>query len=178
MKTIVKTFEVFELSELKGVNYRNALDAVSRQASEDWAEFESYELLESLKESAEHFGMKVTDYSIGLYDRSYVKVETGYFEEEQAEHAVQWIADNYKEGADGTCPFTGVYFDCFFFDYFVKNGVPTEDNVKDEIVRAIGYMLETAVDNAEKDMMDDDSLLDYAISNELSFLSDGAIYHG
>ena len=178
MRTIVKTIEVYELNELKGVNYRNAVESVSRQASEFWTEFESFELLESMKKSAEHFGMQVTNYSIGLFDRSYVKVETGCFDEEQAEYAVKWIADNYEAGADGTCPFTGVYFDSYFFDYFVKNGVPTEDNVKDEIVRAIGYMLETAVDNAENDMMDDGYMLDYASNNELSFLSDGAIFHG
>lgn len=181
MRTIVNTIEVFKIEELTGVNRRNALEATSRQAHELWVEIESHDLIESMSKAAEHFGLRVIDYSVGLFSRSYVKIDTGYFDEEQAEYAVEWINENHKDGREGSCPFTGVDYDCYFFDYFgdadMELGL-TEENVQEHIVRAIVHMLEKAVYNAEADVTNDDYLLDCIAGEEYEFTSDGEIYRG
>lgn len=177
MRKVVVEYNVCKLEELTGINYRNAIDTVSRLIIEEWNEFDSVALLDSMKGAAERFGLKVTKWSIGLFDRNHVTLNGGLFDEERATYVAKWINDNLEEGAEGSCPFTGVHFDSYFFDYFKENGVD-EDNVKSDIVKAITYMLETCVDNAEKYAIDDESALEYAEANKLEFLEDGRLYNG
>lgn len=177
MRTVTQSYEVYKLNELKGVNYRNAIEAVSRQRTEDWIELESHDLVRAMEEAADYFGLRVTDYSIGLFDRSYVSVDRGYEDKEREAEMVEYLEAYVPKGTDGLCPFTGVYFDGYFFDYFKEYGIPTTEDVREEIAKAIAYMLERSIDDAERSILDDDYSLTYADEEELEFHEDGAIHH-
>ncbi|PAE24057.1 hypothetical protein [Bacillus sp. 7894-2] len=178
MRKIKIEFNVYKLNELTGINYRNAIDEISRARAEEWQEFDAEELLTSMRKAAEHFGMRVIDSSVNLFDSSHVLVDREGFDDEQAEHASQWINERYEDGVNGHCPFTGVHFDCYFFDVFKAQGGAKPETVKQDIVRAITFMLEECVNNAEQSINDDEDSLEYADMHELEFYDDGRIYNG
>lgn len=175
-RTVTKVETIYQVNELTGVNYRNALDSVSRLRTEFWGEFNGAELVASMEKASEYFGMRVYDYQVSLFSRSYIEIDTEGFDDEQSPYAVEWLEHNLQAGMDGSCPFTGVYYDCFFFDYFKDNGIPTTKTVKREIVRAIMYMMKAAISNEENSILSDDDTLDHIVANELEFLGDGTIY--
>lgn len=178
MRTITQTFEVYGIRELEGINRRNALTATSNLRVEAWQEFESQELLASMQRAAQYFGMSLSDWSFGLFSRSFVQVDASLFDDEQAPYALEWIKENHKAGREGSCPFTGHHYDCAFFDYFGDEVEATEANIKREIPRAIIYMMERVIDFTENDILDDEACEVYAEEQELEFFKDGTIYHG
>ena len=177
-RTIVKTFEVFEMKELSGIARKNAIEATSRQAQDFWGSHEAYELVRSMEKAANTFGLKITSYSLGLFDSAEVVLDSSLFDQEQAEYAIEWIREHYKKGQDGSNPFTGCYFDCYFFDFFGDELESTPDTILEDIESAIGFMLERAIDSAETDMLDEAYMADYARDNDFEFTADGDLYHG
>lgn len=180
-RTVVKTVEVFKVTELNGVNYRNALESASRQRMEDWGEFSSSELLTSMQKAAEYFGLEVVDWSIGIFDRSWIKIDSDRFDDEQAPFAVEWLRENLKAGQDGSCPFTGVYYDGYFFDYFKDHEMPTGDDpekVKRVLTKAIIRMMTLAIGDAENSLLSDEDTLEYIDGQELEFTGDGEVFYG
>lgn len=175
-RTITKVETIYKMNELAGVNYRNAIDSVSRLRMEFWGEFNGSELVDSMKKAAEHFGMRLDDYQVGLFTRSYVEVDTLGFDDEQSPYAVEWLEHNLPAGVDGSCPFTGVYYDAYFFDYFKDNGIPTAKTVKREIVKAIMHMMKAAISTEENSILSDEDTLEHIEANEYEFHGDGTIY--
>jgi hypothetical protein len=178
MRKVVYTFDVFKIGELTGLNRRTAMDAAGRQMAEEWQEFTSEELLESMKKVASHFGMAVTDWSIGLFSQdNRIKIDTKGFDDDDVLGVCEWLSDNLTEGVEGSCPFTGTYHDCLFFDAMKKNGYEPA-TLKRDIVRAITYMLEKSLENAENEILNDDDVIRYIAMSELEFYVDGRVYHG
>jgi hypothetical protein len=175
-RTITKTYKVFKIGGLSGVNKQAALRAVERQRIEDFNEFHSMDLLDSMKAAAEQFQAELVNWDFGLFDRSSVIVATHRLTDEKA--ACRWINDNTASGVDGSCPFTGTSYDCLFFDYFKKNGATTPSTVRSDIVKAISYMLKKAIDSEENSIMDEKYNEQYAKDQGLEFFEDGSIYHG
>lgn len=180
MRTITITKNLYTIEELTGVNRENALDSVSRQRMEDFIEFHAEELRTSMQEAAERFGMTLRECNISLFDRSMVIVDpTGLPDDnEQLEDLAKWINVNTDDGTNGACPFTGVFYDCYFFDYFAHNGLAKPDTLREDVTRAIAYMLKYAVKDAEESILDDTQCVEYAMENELEFLEDGTIFNG
>lgn len=178
MRTITQTFEVYSIGELDGINRRNAITATSNLRVEAWQEFESGELLQSMQRAAQYFGMGLTDWSFGLFSKSFVQVDSSLFDDEQAPYALEWVKENHKEGREGSCPFTGHHFDCSFFDFFGDKVESTEKTIKRDIVRAIIYMMEHVIDFTEADILDDEACETYAEEQGLEFFKDGTIFHG
>jgi len=177
MRKVTYTFNVLKLEELHGLNKRSAMDAIGRQMAEDWNEFTAHELIESMKESAYQFGMVVENWSFGLFSQdNWVNIDMEGFDDEDIPGALRWLNENMTNGLNGSCPFTGAYYDCLFFEYFKRAGIE-EVTLKRDIVRAITYMLEKSIEIAENDILNDDEVLRYATEKELEFFEDGRIYH-
>jgi hypothetical protein len=178
MRKVTYTFNICRLDELTGLNRRSAMDSVGRQMAEEWNEFTSEELLASMKAVAKHFGMKVANWSMGLFSHgNSLKIDTDGFDDEDVLGVCEWLSENLKGGVEGSCPFTGTYHDCLFFDAMKKNGFEPA-TLKRDIVRAISYMLEKSIENAENEILNDDDVLRYSAMSELEFHEDGRIYHG
>jgi hypothetical protein len=179
MRTVTTVTNLYTIEELGCANRTTALEAVARMREEDFNEFHSYDLVKSMTEAAEHFSMAITDYSIGLFDRSHVTVDTyHYMDLDNAEknELVAWLNDNIEEGAKGSCPFTGVHYDCFFFDYFKKNGPTSYNTIHRDVPKAIVYMMEHVIDLEENSILDDKENEEYAKALDYEFRSDGTYY--
>ncbi len=180
MRTITTITHVYTIDELTGVNKQNALEAVARQRTEDFMEFHSEELRKSMQKAAERFNVELSDWSFGLFNRSYVTVDmTGFpTDEEEIKELVTWLNDHVDDGTNGDCPFTGVCYDSYFFDYFAHAGFATPDTVRNDIPRAITYMLRNALNDEENSILNDKDNEQYAIETELEFREDGTIFNG
>jgi hypothetical protein len=178
MRKVTYTFNIHRLDELTGLNKRSAMDAVGRQMAEDFNEFTSHELVESMRKVCAYFGMTLTDWSFGLFTPdNRIKINTDGFDEDDILPMCEWLSANLDEGVDGSCPFTGVYHDCLFFDALKKNGFEPA-TLKRDIVRAVSYMLEKSIETAENEILNDESVERYIAMSELEFYEDGRIYHG
>jgi hypothetical protein len=180
MRKVTYTFDIYTLEELTGPNKRAALDAMGRDMTEQWNEFTSNEVLQTMNAIAHHFGMKLEKWCFGLFNGrngNTFKIDTGGFDEDEVDSLIEWIERNLEEGVNGSCPFTGVGFDCLFFDYFKKAGIE-RDTLKRDIIRAIAYVMEKAVENGENEVLSDTSIMEYASNMMFEFHKDGRIYQG
>lgn len=171
--------KVFTINELKG----DELEEATKQAADMYAEYNDHsfeEILESARKAAEHFGMKVTDWSVGYYNRNYIEVDTeGYMElsNDEKNALVRWLHDNIEIGSDGTCPFTGVMYDCYFFDYFMRlPGDVSYNDIHKHIPEAIEYLVDKAVEGEENTIEDDDYMREYVEEMGWEFTEEGDFY--
>jgi len=119
----------------------------------------------------------VENWSFGLFSQdNWVNIDMEGFDDEDIPGALRWVNENMTNGLNGSCPFTGAYHDCLFFEYFKRAGIE-EVTLKRDIVRAITYMLEKSIEDAENEILNDDEVLRYATEKELEFYEDGRIYH-
>jgi hypothetical protein len=179
MRTVTTVTNVYTIEELGCANRTTALEAVARMREEDFNEFHSYDLINSMKEAAWYFHMKVTDYSVGLLKESYVSIDIGRYAvlgNEDKNEGVRWINENIEEGVKGGHPLTGTHYDCYFFDYFKEKGPTSHNTLHKDVPKAIVYMLEKAVEGEETLILSDEDNEQYAKENELEFRSDGTYY--
>jgi hypothetical protein len=180
MRKVTYTFDIYTLEELTGSNRRAALDAMGRDMTEQWNEFTRDEVGQTMEAVAHHFGMKLDSMCFGLFNGkngNTFKIDTGGFNEDEVDSLIEWLDNNLQDGQNGSCPFTGVGFDCLFFDYFKKAGIE-RDTLKRDIVRAIAYVMEKAVEMGENEVLSDVSIIEYASTMNFEFHKDGKIYHG
>lgn len=175
---IIET-KVFTIDELHG----EALAEATRQAAEKYqnihADISISEIVESARKAAEFFGMKLTDWSVGYYDRNYVQVDIdGYMSKtnDEKNDLVRWLNDNYEAGADGTCPFTGVIYDCYFFDYIKESGGVTYNNLHKIVPEAIDYLVEKSVRDEEAMIENVEYMREYASESGWEFTEYGDFY--
>ncbi|WP_079516536.1 hypothetical protein [Rossellomorea marisflavi] len=182
-RTITRTYKVSSLEGLRGPNRQAALSAVARQREEEFNEFHSEELLNTLQAIALKFGALLKTWSFGLFSRSHVVVDTETMSEQVREQAVMWLNEHitYRRGElpEGCeCPFTGVYYDEYFFDMLTQEEVLTVDNVGSIIARGIAFTLNRAITTEEESIISQEENERYALDMGLEFLEDGSIYHG
>lgn len=176
MRTI--EFNVFTINELKG----EALTEATRQAANKYAECNDHsfsEIIESAKKAAEFFGMNLNDWSVGYYNHNFANVDIdGYMDKsnDDKNELVRWLNDNYVEGADGTCPFTGVIYDCYFFDYIKETGGVTYNNLHKIVPEAIEYLVCKAASDEEKTIEDETCMQEYAGEMSWEFTEEGDFY--
>lgn len=143
--------------------------------------FNMEEVLSTLEKAAEHFSMRVMDYGIGTYNRNFIEIDTeGYMNLTNADknELVNWLNENIQSGSDGSCLFTGVIYDCFFFDYFMNDGVEvTFNNLHNEVVNGINYAMEKGVESIENEFEDDEYIASFIEANEYEFTEDGQLFY-
>lgn len=173
------SFKVYDIDELSEEAREKAINELREGDDFFW---EVRELVDSIEKASEFFNFEVTDYEVGLYSRSYIEVSNANYMElsnEEKNELVKWLRDNIESGADGSCPFTGVYYDCFFFDYFIRHGVEvTYNNLHKEVSNALEYQLDRGVEALEEEHGSDERYIEEANANEIEFYEDGRVYNG
>lgn len=181
MRTIEKVFNVYTIDELTETAKEKALETMSEWYADDFANHYSEEFLKSAEAFAAKFNMKVTDWSIGLYDRNYITVDTqGYFEltNEERNALVKELNESFESESDGVCSLTGVYTDCYFFDYFTANGKTSYNSIHKDIVEAVDFALRVFVSQEEENSRNEETLKELANRNEREFYENGTVYNG
>lgn len=179
MRQITKT--LYTIDELPEPAKRQAFSAVSERYAEDFVDFYSVEFLDSAKAFAERFGMEVTDWSLDLYGPSHVTVSPGgYFHLSNGERnaLVTGLNESYLDESHGTCSLTGVYTDCFFFDYFVKNGKTSYNTLHKDVLAAVEFAVNAWMHDERTNVSDKEVLTGLANTREIEFYEDGTVYEG
>lgn len=175
-------FNVYDIDELSEEAKAKAIEKLREGDDMFW---EVRELIDSIEKASEFFNFEITDYEVGIYeiyDRSYIEVSNDNYMElsnEEKNELVTWLRDNIESGADGTCPFTGVYYDCFFFDYFIRHDVEvTYNNLHKEVANALEFHLWRGVEALSEEHENDERYIEEANANEIEFYEDGRVYKG
>lgn len=134
MRNVAVQFNVYSVQELREKFPAAFKRAHERFAQSDDGQYTADEVFASLKATVAAFGARLTDWSIGAYSRSYVKVSGiddvldlshgrawAKFEQAVAPHRIPWSGPrrrevakygaHYRPGMIMPCPFTGVCYD-------------------------------------------------------------------
>jgi hypothetical protein len=180
MRTVTTVTNVYTIEELGCANRTTALESVARMREEEFNEFGTAELVHSLEKAAEFFHMEITEGEVYIFHNSYVAIDTEGYEglpNAEKNHLVKRLNENIEKGSDGSCPFTGVHYDCYFFDYFKEKGPTSYNTIHKDVPKALVYMLEKAVEGEETLILSGEDNEQYAKENELEFRADGTIYY-
>lgn len=180
MREVVTTTKVYDIEELGHYSKERALRLVAERRHEDFMDFNSNELIESLREAGKHFYVDISNWSFGLFSTNVLRTnntELVALDDEEKTELVEWLNDNIKSGSDGSCPFTGVCYDCYFFDYFKENGETSLETIDRDIGRALWYALNQAISDEEDSILDDEYNTTYAREMELEFTEEGGLYY-
>lgn len=181
MRTITTTTNVFEIAELTGSSLQNAIDQIQARRTENAAEHTTEEFMESAKLFAEKFGFKISNWSVGFFDyNNFLTVDTDDYSNltnEDKNDLVKLMNDTYKEETDGQCSLTGVYTDCYFFDYFKEKRGTSYNTFHKDVPAAMKAALKAFVSDQEQDLTDNEYAQQYANDMEMEFLQDGSIFH-
>jgi hypothetical protein len=124
MKTLIQN--IYSFAELSPESQERALESLREAAGADpdALEFQSQEMLESLKSICEACNLRLTNYSFGAYDRSHdIRVSNYDLEDMEGPRALAWFLRvllrhgydrprHFREmGFPGICGFTGVCYD-------------------------------------------------------------------
>lgn len=171
------SFKVYDIDELGEEAKEKAIEKLRSEADFFW---EVRELVDSIEKASKFFSFELTDYRVGLYDRSYIEVSNANYMElsnEEKNELVKWLSDNIESGSDGTCPFSGMYFDCYFFDYFIRYDVEVSyNNLHTEVINALEYQLERGIEALEEEHDSDERYIEEANANDIEFYEDGRVY--
>lgn len=184
MRTIEKKiYTIDELKEVSASGYEKAIEAVSEQRQNNFYEFYALEIVNTLEKACEHFHMNLAYHSYGLYEGCFTRVGIEeYFDLSNAEknYLVKWLNDNMQDGKDGSCPFTGVCYDSYFFDSIIEqvglNGA-TYNNLHVIVPEAIDDCLRKAVTDEQNSIFNDEDCHNYAKDMELEFTEEGKIFY-
>lgn len=181
MRTITTTTNVFEITELKGSALENAINKIQTRQTENAVEHNTEEFMESARNFAEKFGFTITNWSVGFFDyNNFLTVDSDqYFEltNEDKNDLVKLMNETYKEETDGQCSLTGVYTDCYFFDYFKEKKGTSYNTFHKDIPAAMQAALKQFVSDQEQDLTNDEYAKQYANDMEMEFYEDGSIFH-
>lgn len=192
MKTYKTT--VFTFDELSDQAKENAIDN-ARSAGiieNDWAISEA---LESLRAFCDATGSALRDYSIGLYGRSYVKIDAPDLDCDGVRLAT-WIVNNWHGAL-----YAGKYYSTAYkskrskviLDRAYLTGLYIDLSITDPLVEFIkkpieGITLQDLIDRCAdsflSDLLDElrgmdssEYIADHLIANEYEFLDDGSLFN-
>ena len=158
MKKIVEEYNVYTIDELKE-QFPDGYDKAIEREQEVWAETTFYsetgDFLASIKAILAELNGTLMDWSIGIYDRSYLRIDLdGYMEQDNhtRNELVKRFTDMIEKEKHGACSFTGVYTDCYFFDglaAYEETHTPLNYN---NFHKAVGFAMEFAVSRFQTDL--------------------------
>lgn len=182
MRKEIKEIETFTIDELTGPARDKAIQHIQEDKLYHFNEWTAEEFAKSIAGFLEKFNCDHGDMCIDLYGHSYIEVLTGnYFEQTNQERneQVKWLNDNIQSGSDGSCPFTGVFTDCFVFDYFIKEQRETSYNtLHKDVCEAVEYALDAFLDSERENITDESECERYANDMDFEFTADGERYIG
>ena len=171
--------KLYGIDELSGEAKKHAIEETSRHYIESESMFTLDEIINTANEIAEAFDMRITNYSVGFFDRRYIDVDNYRYMEQDNETKnayVKWINENMKAGVDGACQFTGVCWDAYFFDALMEYEEITYNNFHKIVPQAIEDGVVLAIRSIEDASMDNELMYHEAVNNGLEFYEDGSIY--
>lgn len=180
MKTITQTFNIYEITELKGKAKENAIEHARNEFQEMISDFYYEEMLSTFKQAAKNLNIDITDWCIGCFDpNTYININiTNYMELSNTEKNKLVDKVNKFIKSDQDFSLTGVYTDDYFKDYFVKNNINkvTYNNLHKHIINSFDWVLNQYIDDLENDILNNDLMIEYAQDNEFLFLENGKFY--
>ena len=169
---------VYNIDELTGEARNVAISELSEVYSRFVTDLDIPELIQSIGKAGDAFGHALTDYSVGIYAHSYIEVSSDYWDDmdtEDQQAFINILKESAEDGRSGSCPFTGVYYDCFFFDYFKGIGL-TVDNFSYHVINAMDYMKTEGVKSIGSEIESVEVLEDFAEVNGYEFTENGNIF--
>lgn len=194
----LRTYMVFKFEELDKETKQKAIDIIKEQRQQESAPW-SDEVMDSLKAVFEKCnGIRLKDWSIGSYDRSYIRIEfdNGIAGELMGKRAIAWLENNflsnlrigyndlrraeyrkygssYYAGQIKPCPLTGVCFDDDFINGLredIEGGMTLND-----AFHGLANTAQRMIENEEEYYTSDESIKEYIHSNDFNFLENGKI---
>lgn len=181
-KVEIALYTIEELKKLDTGAYNEAIESIRYVRETDFYDFEVREILDTIKKVAEFFHMELTHYDIQLWGPSYVYINVSNYyalSEGKKQELSKWLQESLQEGMDGSCPFTGVVYDCYFFDKVDKliNGLGVDITNLDRLVpEALEEAVNQIVNDYERDTLNNESNEQYAIDNGLEFYENGVLF--
>lgn len=180
MKTITQTFNIYEITELEEEAKKEAIEQSRNQFQEMVSDFYYDEMLSTFKEVAKNLNINIVSWSIGCFNPNiYINLDiTDYMELSNTEKNKLVDKVNQFIKSDDDCPFTGVYTDCYFNDYFIKNNINkvTYNNLHKHITESFDWVLSKYINDIENNILNDDLMIEYSQDNNFMFLENGKIY--
>lgn len=180
MKTITQTFNIYEITELEEEAKQEAIDQSRNQFQEMVSDFYYDEMLSTFKEVAKNLNIDIVSWSIGCFNPNiYINLDiTDYMELSNTEKNKLVDKVNQFIKSDNDCPFTGVYTDCYFNDYFIKNNINkvNYNNLHKHITESFDWVLSKYINDIENNILNDDLMIEYSQDNNFMFLENGKIY--
>ncbi|AIA64157.1 hypothetical protein PHAGE6E_131 [Staphylococcus phage 6ec] len=180
MKTITQTFNIYEITELEEEAKQEAIEQSRNQFQEMVSDFYYDEMLSTFKEVAKNLNIDIVSWSIGCFNPNiYINLDiTDYMELSNTEKNKLVDKVNQFIKSDDDCPFTGVYTDCYFNDYFIKNNINkvTYNNLHKHITESFDWVLSKYINDIENNILNDDLMIEYSQDNNFMFLENGKIY--
>ena len=182
MRTVTKVETLYKFDELESERAKDRVREWYRgcMGPEDW-DADNY--IESIRKFGEWFGFKVRDYSIGNHPQH---CDIEFTLDESIENLAyvrlwKWLhnrgdAKFIRDGADGSCPFTGWHTDCPLFDPlrdFLDR--PWNCTFRELLERCRDSWLD-AIHVDYEYRYSDEAVDESILANEYEFTADGSFY--
>lgn len=180
MRTI--ELQLYKFEELSSEAKEKALNHF-RDREYSWFD----EAKQTMREFAELFGVRITSYELGYGRGTHIRFSTGSMLEEGAAElsgvrAFKWINNNidekfWNEGAkNGSCPLTGVCFDCNVLDPLVDFMKQPSDKTIEELIQDCFDSLEDAVSEDVLYHYGDEATKEHIEANDYEFTEEGDLH--
>lgn len=180
MRTVTYTKNYYTIDELTGnareIAFSNIIDHYQEMIMEfDWIEFK-----ESLQSFLEEFDLAITDYSVGLYNHSYIDDNANEYRQDKNNIEINSDVEklNNMIKTSDELNLTGVWSDSVVMQYFKDNAVNrvTYNDIHIHLSNITEYSLKEFMRLSKESLEREEYVLDHAYIYELEFDEDGEIY--
>ena len=162
-----KTIKVYEFEDLNDKAKEKVLDSFRNSDYPEYM-YSLEEIILSLKAISKKFNFNL-DYSLG-YDRgTYVSVKNDFKGTTREFFKGYYTKNEAKEHTKGICPFTGMCYDCTFFDVMVEEW---EQDFQDFLKEVGNRYLKLSFDEIEYHSSDS-AIIEMVEANEYEFDENG-----
>jgi len=189
------TVKLYKFHELSDESKARALDKQREFVNKDTYHMD--EIVDSLKGLFKAAGVKLTDWSLGSYNRyNHVDFDMGDAGDLKGPRAMAWIENNllaglrhkapvtvqqhkdykaygYTVGAVNECPFTGICYDMDFLDALLKD-VKDGETLKDAF-RGLADVCGKLIEDEHEYRLKDSSLIEDIEANDYEYTEDGEL---
>lgn len=186
MREIIERYRVYDIDDLKEFDqfaYQNAIEKACEQWNRDMIEFDWEELKQSMFAFAGVFGLKITDWSVGLFSyNNYIQDNSDDYidfnDSEVINDDVQEL-NSYLNDDTEILKLTGVWTDLIVFQYFKDNNITavTYNNIHKHLEEVLNYALQSFIEDCENSLLDENMIREYIINNDMEFTEDGEIHY-
>ena len=181
MKRIIRLFNLYEYHELPSHVRPVALQHIYDQMYTHAVQHDCDDMKKSVEAFLDRFLLKAPlltidveedDFTIRFADAGF-----SFLSEGERRALVERINGSYVDETDGKCSLTGVFTDCYLFDYFKENGATSGEMLGQDIKRATCFGLKKFIHDMSTDLSTEATLVEYGRDHDLLyFTKDGQPY--